>query len=82
MSDIVSYSARVAPFEDYETAAEVAARLGIDSSQVRRYCEQDRFNGAFKPHPRMWLIPRGAMPTETGFGRPPTWQDQTPPQDA
>lgn len=78
MSDAVGYSARVAPFEDYETATEVAARLSVDSSQVRRYCEQDRFEGAFKPHPRMWLIPRGAMPTQTGFGRPPSWARDTP----
>lgn len=58
----------------YETAEQVASRLGIDASQVRRYCEQDRFEGAFKPHSRLWLIPRGAMPKmTTGRGRPPTW---------
>lgn len=59
--------------EHYETVAQVAKRLGIDSSQVRRYCEQDRFRGAFKLHPRMWLIPRGAVPQTTGYGRPPSW---------
>jgi len=58
----------------YETAEQVASRLSIDSSQVRRYCEQGRFEGAFKPHPRLWLIPRGAVPRMTpGRGRPPTW---------
>lgn len=58
----------------YETAQQVASRLGIDPSQVRRYCEQGRFEGAFKPHPRMWLIPKDAVPQTTGgAGRPPTW---------
>lgn len=58
----------------YETAEQVAGRLGIDSSQVRRYCEQGRFEGAIKPHPRLWLIPRGTVPKMTsGRGRPPTW---------
>lgn len=60
-------------FTDYETAKQVAERLDIDPSQIRRYCEEGRIEGAFKPHPRMWLIPRGAMPSETGFGRPPSW---------
>lgn len=58
----------------HETAQEVAIRLGIDPSQVRRYCEQGRFEGAFKPHPRMWLIPRGAVPRESEVRRrPPSW---------
>jgi len=58
----------------HETAQQVANRLGIDPSQVRRYCEQGRFEGAFKPHPRMWLIPRGAVPTEAEVRRrPPSW---------
>lgn len=58
----------------HETAQQVAGRLGIDASQVRRYCEQGRFEGAFKPHPRMWLIPRGAVPAEAGVRRrPPSW---------
>lgn len=58
----------------YETAQQVAARLGIDPSQVRRYCEQGRLEGAFKPHSRMWLVPRGAVPAEAGVRRrPPGW---------
>lgn len=58
----------------YETAQQVAGRLGIDPSQVRRYCEQGRIEGAFKPHPRMWLVPRGAVPTESEVRRrPPSW---------
>lgn len=59
----------------YETAQQVALRLGIDPSQVRRYCEQGRIDGAFKPHPRMWLIPRGAIPTEAELRRRrPSWE--------
>jgi hypothetical protein len=58
-------------FADFETTTEVAERLGIDSSQVRRYCEQGRFEGAFKPHTRMWLIPRGTEPNIRNVGRRP-----------
>lgn len=58
----------------YETGPQAAARLGIDPSQVRRYCEQGRMEGAFKPHPRMWLVPRGTIPTEAELRRrPPSW---------
>lgn len=58
----------------YETAQDVAGRLGIDASQVRRYCEQGRIEGAYKPHPRMWLIPRGEVPKEAGLRRrPQSW---------
>lgn len=58
----------------YETAQQVAGRLGIDPSQVRRYCEQGRIEGAFKPHSRMWLVPRGAVPMEAEVRRrPPSW---------
>ena len=61
----------------YETAQQVAGRLGIDPSQVRRYCEQGRLSGAYKPHPRMWLIPRGAVPDRAGLRRrPPRWAAQ------
>lgn len=59
---------------DCETAQQVAGRLGIDLSQVRRYCEQGRTEGAFKPHARMWLVPRGAVPAEADARRrPPSW---------
>ncbi len=59
----------------YETAQQVAERLGIDPSQVRRYCERGRIEGAFKPHPRMWLIPRGAVPVGSEVRRrPPSWE--------
>lgn len=58
----------------YETAQQVAGRLGIDPSQVRRYCDQGRIEGAFKPHDRMWLVPRGAVPAEAETRRrPPSW---------
>ncbi len=58
----------------YETSQQVAGRLGIDPSQVRRYCEQGRIKGAFKLHPRMWLVPRGAVPTQAQVRpRSPGW---------
>jgi hypothetical protein len=58
----------------YETSQQVAVRLGIDASQVRRYCEQGRIEGAFKPHARMWLVPRGTVPTEAQVRRrSPGW---------
>ncbi len=63
--------------ESYETSQEVADRLGIDSSQIRRYCEQRRFSGALKIANR-WLIPRGAIPQAKHFGRPPTWSEGEP----
>lgn len=58
--------------EGYETAADAAERLGIDPSQVRRYCEQDRWPGAVKMAGR-WVMPAGSVPTTAGFGRPPRW---------
>ncbi len=56
----------------YGTAAEAAARLKIDPSQVRRYCEQGRWPGAVKMAGR-WVMPSGSVPTTAGFGRPPRW---------
>lgn len=58
---------------DYETSAQAAERLGIDRSQVRRYCEEGRWEGAFKPHPRLWLVPKDTKPKRKAFGRPPAW---------
>lgn len=61
--------------ENYETASDVAKRLSIDASQVRRYLEEGRFPGAFKLHPRLWLVPKGAVPEPKDGGRPPTWKE-------
>lgn len=58
--------------EDYEPASHTAIRLGIDPSQVRRYCEQGRMPGAVKISHR-WLIPLDSTPETKGFGRPPKW---------
>jgi hypothetical protein len=60
----------------YETAQEAAGRFGIDDSQVRRLCIAGRVPGAVKVG-RQWLIPSGAWPEETGFGRPPEWRKWT-----
>ena len=62
-----------APIDAYETAAEAALRLGVDRSQIRRYCEAGRWKGAFKVHPRLWLVPKGTTPERKSSGRPPTW---------
>jgi hypothetical protein len=56
-------------FKDYETSQQVADRLEVDASQVRRYCEHERFPGAVKIANR-WFIPKGAMPEARNFGRP------------
>ena len=58
--------------QGYETAAEAAERLGITPSQVRRYCEQERWPGAVKMAGR-WVMPKASVPTTAGFGRPPRW---------
>lgn len=58
--------------EGYESSAQAAERLGIVPSQVRRYCEQDRWPGAQKVAGR-WFVPDGSKPTLSGFGRPPKW---------
>lgn len=60
----------------YETAQEAAGRFGVDDSQVRRLCIAGRVPGAVKVG-RQWLIPSGAWPEETGFGRPPEWRRWT-----
>ena len=71
---MVAEEGKAATVAVYETAQQVAGRLGIDPSQVRRYCERGRFEGAFKPHSRMWLIPQGSAPTRpTVRRRPPSW---------
>ncbi|CAN5787592.1 hypothetical protein BH23ACT11_BH23ACT11_10260 [soil metagenome] len=71
---VMTGKAAEAGIAGYETAQQVAGRLGIDPSQVRRYCEQGRIEGAFKPHARMWLVPRGAVPAEAEVRRrPPGW---------
>lgn len=62
--------------DGYETAAQAAERLGIDTSQVRRYCEAGRWEGAFKAHPRLWLVPKGTTPERKSSGRPPGWAKQ------
>lgn len=58
--------------EGYESSQQAAERLGITASQIRRYCEQDRFKGAQKVAGR-WFIRTGSVPTTAGFGRPPRW---------
>ncbi len=58
--------------DGYEIAARAAERLQIDPSQVRRYCEQGRWPGAFKIAGR-WVMPAGSFPETSGFGRPPRW---------
>lgn len=62
--------------DDYETAAQAAERLGIDRSQVRRYCEAGRWEGAFKAHPRLWLVPKSTVPQRKNSGRPPAWENR------
>lgn len=57
---------------DFETSAQAAERLGIDPSQVRRYCEHRRWPGAQKLAGR-WVMPTGSFPETADFGRPPTW---------
>jgi uncharacterized NAD-dependent epimerase/dehydratase family protein len=75
-SDVID-KLRVDTLESYETSQEVADRLGIDASQIRRFCEQERFSGAVKIANR-WLIPRGARPDARHFGRTPTWSEGEP----
>jgi predicted site-specific integrase-resolvase len=59
----------------YETSSQVAERLGIDQSQVRRYCTQGRLKGAIKVA-NTWFVPEGEVPDIKGLGRPPTWEQK------
>jgi hypothetical protein len=62
--------------DGYETAAQAAERLGIDTSQVRRYCEAGGWEGTFKAHPSLWLVPKGTTPERKSSGRLPGWAKQ------
>lgn len=59
--------------EGYETVEQAAERLGIDPSQVRRYCRDGKMPGATKMG-RMWVVPSGATPQDAGFGRPQSFR--------
>lgn len=48
------------PARPYSTS-EAAALLGISASQVCRHCALGRVPGAYRPHPRMWLIPASGI---------------------
>jgi excisionase family DNA binding protein len=46
---------------DY-TVAEVAELFGRSESTVRTWCEERRFEGAYKLSGKSWRIPRAAVP--------------------
>ncbi len=48
----------------FETAKEVALRLGVTVRAVQKWAKQGKFDGAVLQG-RMWMIPRGVLPSET-----------------
>lgn len=56
--------------DQIETVPEVAERLDIDKGRVRKLLIQGRFEGAEKDRTGRWMIPRGTMPSDVGYGTP------------
>jgi excisionase family DNA binding protein len=55
---------------NYITVKQAAKKWGVSPRRVQQYLKDGRIEGAYKPSPRVWLIPEDAECPAKETGRP------------